>query len=147
MIDRTTGNVLPTDFIRPNYPGRGAITQRVFVDEMYRNYNAIQMEVRRRLANGLAWAVNYTGSITKQYTAMTGSGPAGERGPEHAQERQQAAQSEVHLQLDAAGASRFMGNNIIAKGVFDGWQFSGITTMLGGTWSNFTYNFAGRLRT
>jgi hypothetical protein len=69
MIDPTTGNVLPTNLIRPNYPGRGAITQRVFLDELHRNYNAIQMEVRRRLANGLAWASNYTGSVTKQYTA------------------------------------------------------------------------------
>ncbi len=57
MIDPTTGNVLPTNLIRPNYPGRGAITQRVFLDELYRNYNAIQLEVRRRLAHGLAWAV------------------------------------------------------------------------------------------
>ena len=50
MIDRTTGNVLPTNLIRPNYPGRGGITQRVFLDELYRNYNGIQVEVRRRLA-------------------------------------------------------------------------------------------------
>ena len=42
------------------------------------------------------------------------------------------------------GASRFLGNNVIAKGVFDGWQLSGISTMLSGTWSNFTYNFIGR---
>ena len=42
--------MLPTNLIRPNYPGRGAITQRVFLDELYRNYNAIQLEVRRRLA-------------------------------------------------------------------------------------------------
>ena len=69
MIDPTTGNVLPTNLIRPNYPGRGAITERVFLDELHRNYNAIQLEVRRRLARGLAWAVNYTGSVTKQYTA------------------------------------------------------------------------------
>ena len=75
MIDPTTGNVLPTNLIRPNYPGRGGITQRVFLDELYRNYNAIQMEVRRRLANGLAWAVNYTGSVTKQYQPTTGTGP------------------------------------------------------------------------
>ena len=52
MIDPTTGNVLPTNLIRPNYPGRGAITERVFLDELYRNYNAIQVEVRRRLAEG-----------------------------------------------------------------------------------------------
>ena len=61
MIDRTTGNVLPTDFIRPNYPGRAGVPQRVFLDEMYRDYNAIQFEIRRRLANGFAFAANYTG--------------------------------------------------------------------------------------
>ena len=36
-----------------------------------------------------------------------------------------------------------MGNNVIAKGVLDGWQLSGISTLLGGTWSNFGYNFSG----
>ena len=30
------------------------------------------------------------------------------------------------------GVSRFMGDNVIAKGVLDGWQLSGITTMLSG---------------
>ena len=70
MIDRTTGNVLPTNFIRPNYPGRAAVPQRVFLDELYRDYNAIQFEVRRRLASGFAFAANYTGSVTKQYTGL-----------------------------------------------------------------------------
>ena len=37
-----------------------------------------------------------------------------------------------------------MGNNVIAKGVFDGWQLSGLSTFLSGTRSNFTYNFSGR---
>ena len=41
------------------------------------------------------------------------------------------------------GLSRYMDNNVIAKGVFDGWQLSGITTLLGGTWANFTYTFTG----
>ena len=36
-----------------------------------------------------------------------------------------------------------MGNNVIAKGAFDGWQLSGISTFLSGTYSNFTYNFSG----
>ena len=106
MIDPTTGNVLPTNLIRPNYPGRGAITQRVFLDEMYRNYNAIQVEVRRRLANGLAWAANYTGSVTKQYTAYDWYRTPEENEARNTHKngnRHQAAQSEVHLQLDAAG--------------------------------------------
>ena len=36
-----------------------------------------------------------------------------------------------------------MGNNIIAKAVLDGWQLSGISTFLSGTYSNFGYNFTG----
>ena len=71
---------------------------------MYRNYNAIQFEVRRRLANGFAWAANYTGSVTKQYTGLRlVPDGRGQREPELAQERQPAAQREVHLQLDDPG--------------------------------------------
>jgi hypothetical protein len=144
MIDRTTGNVLPTNLIRPNYPGRGAITQRVFLDELYRNYNAIQLEVRRRLYGGLAWAVNYTGSVTKQYTGYDWY-----RTPEENRNRNSHKSGSRPHNLKFTynwmlpGASRFMGNNPVARGVFDGWQLSGISTFLGGTWSNFTYNFSG----
>ena len=98
MIDRTTGNVLPTVFIRPNFPGRGAITQRVFVNEMHRNYHAIQMEVRRRLASGLAWAVNYTGSVTEQYAAYDWFRTAEENTDRNTHKNgSRPAQSEVHL--------------------------------------------------
>ncbi|MGH9373843.1 MAG: carboxypeptidase regulatory-like domain-containing protein, partial [Vicinamibacterales bacterium] len=69
MIDPTTGNVLPTNLIRPSFPGRGSITKRMWRGDMYRNYHGIQVEIRRRLANGFAWAVNYTGSMLEQYTA------------------------------------------------------------------------------
>ena len=31
MIDPTTGNVLPTNLIRPNFPGRGGISKRDMV--------------------------------------------------------------------------------------------------------------------
>ena len=148
MIDRTTGNVLPTSLIRPNFPGRGAITQRVFRDDMFRKYNAVQIEVRRRLAHGLAWAVNYTGSVTKAYTAFDWF-----RTPEENRRRNTSKNAgnlgsrphnlKITYNWLLPGASRFMGNNVIAKGVFDGWQFSGISTFLSGSWSNFTYNFSG----
>jgi hypothetical protein len=143
-IDRTTGNVLPTNFIRPNYPGRGAITQRVFLNEMYRNYNAIQFEVRRRLANRFAWAANYTGSVTKQYTFYDWFRTAEDnenRNTHKNGSRPHNAKFTYNVMIP--GASRFLGNNIFAQGLLDGWQLSGITTMLGGTWSNFTYNFTG----
>ena len=41
------------------------------------------------------------------------------------------------------GLSQYMGDNVIAKAVFDGWQLSGISTFLSGTYSNFTYTFTG----
>jgi len=148
MIDRTTGNVLPTDLIRPNYPGRGAITQRVFLDDLYRNYNAIQLEVRRRLAHGFAWAVNYTGSVTKQYAAYDWYRTPEENEARNTHKNAGGLGSRPHnLKITynwmVPGASRFMGNNVIAKGVFDGWQLSGLSTFLSGTLSNFTYNFSG----
>jgi len=144
MIDRTTGNVLTTNLIRPNYPGRGAITQRVFLDEMYRNYNAIQFEVRRRLAHGLAWAANYTGSMTKQYTAYDWFRTEAEneaRNKHKNGSRPHNAKFTYNWMLPSV--SQYLGNNIIAKGALDGWQLSGISTLLGGTWGNFGYNFSG----
>ena len=87
----------PTSFV-PTTRDAARSRERVFLDELYRNYNAIQVEVRRRLAGGLAWAVNYTGSVTKQYTAYDWY-----RNPEENEARnttknwQPAAQSESHL--------------------------------------------------
>jgi hypothetical protein len=148
MIDPTTGNVLPTAFIRPNYPGRGGITQRVFLDEMYRDYHAIQFEIRRRLADGFAWAFNYTGSVTKQYSAYDWF-----RTPEDNEARNthnnignlgsRPHNAKITYNYLIPDGSRFFGRNIIAQGFLDGWQVSGITTMLSGTWSNFTYTFTG----
>jgi hypothetical protein len=144
IIDRTTGNVLPTNLIRPNYPGRGAVTQRVFLDEMYRNYNAIQMEVRRRLAHGLAWAANYTGSVTRQYTAYDWFRTAADNESRNTHKNgSRPHNAKFTYNWMIPGPSRFLEKNAIAKAALDGWQFSGITTMLGGAWSNFGYNFSG----
>jgi hypothetical protein len=144
MIDRTTGNVLPTNFIRPNYPGRAGISERVFLDEMYRNYNAIQFEVRRRLAGGFAWAANYTGSVTKQYTAydwFRTSEDNENRNSHKNGSRPHNAKFTYNWMIP--GGSGLFNHNPIAAGFLDGWQVSGITTMLGGTWANFSYVFTG----
>ena len=118
LVDRTTGNALTTNLIRPNYPGRGDITQRVFLDELYRNYNAIQLEVRRRLAGGLAWAVNYTGSVTKQYAAYDWfrSAAENEARNSHKNGNGTAPQPEGHLQLDAAGSEPVHGQQRHCQG-------------------------------
>jgi hypothetical protein len=148
MIDRTTGNVLPTNLIRPNYPGRGAITQRVFRDDMYRNYHGFQIEVRRRLAHGLAWAVNYTGSVMESYTSFDWFRSEEENRLRNTSRNAGSLGSRPHnlkvtYNWTVPGASRLLGDNIIAKGVLDGWQLSGISTFLSGSWTNFSYNFSG----
>ena len=147
MIDPTTGNVLPTSLIRPNYPGRGAITQRVFLDEMYRDYHAIQIEVRRRLSRGLAWAVNYTGSVVDQYTAYDWYRSPEENRARNTHKNGTPPTRPHNLKITynylLPSPSKFLGNNIIAKGALDGWQISGITTMLSGNYSNFTFVWSG----
>jgi hypothetical protein len=144
MVDRTTGLVLPDDFIRPNYPGRGVITQRVFRDDMYRDYNAIQFEVRRRLTNGLAWAANYTGSITKSYVAYDWFRTQADNERRNTSKNgSRPHNAKITYSYMLPNVSRFLGNNFLAKGALDGWQISGITTLLSGAWSNFSYVFTG----
>ena len=96
------------------------------------------MEVRRRLSDGLAWAVNYTGSVTKQYAAYDWFRTPEENESRNSHKNAGNLGSRPHnLKITynwmLPGASRFMGNNVIAKGVFDGWQLSGISTFLSGT--------------
>lgn len=144
MIDPTTGNVLPANLIRPNFPGRGGISKRMFRDDMYENYHAIQVEVRRRLADNFAWAVNYTASIKKQYTDFEWFRTPDENRARN-EHRNGSRPHNVKFTYNwmLPGVSRFLGNNIIAKGVLDGWQVSGITTMLSGTWRGFDFDWSG----
>ena len=92
--------------------------------------------------------MNYTGSVTKQYAAYDWF-----RTPEDNESRNSHKNAgnlgsrphnlKVTYNWMLPGASQFMGDNVIAKAVFDGWQLSGISTFLSGTYSNFTYNFSG----
>src|SRR5690606_22157336 len=101
-------------------------------------------ELRRRLANGLAWSVNYTGSITEQYTSFDWY-----RTPEENElrntHRSGSRPHNVKFSYNwlVPGGSRFLGNNPIAAGFLDGWQLSGITSMLSGTYGGFGYSFSG----
>src|SRR5262249_38333521 len=52
----------PIDYLRP-YRGYTGITARTW--DGYNNYHSIQLSVNRRLSNGLAWGVAYTGSVRK----------------------------------------------------------------------------------
>jgi hypothetical protein len=143
QIDPTTGNVLPDNFLRP-FIGRGAINVREWMPEHYQDYHSIQVGLTRRLSQGFAFSASYTGSLRKQFTAWDWYRTADANRRRH----ESAAGSRPHdLKFTynwlIPDGSSLLGGNLLAKGVLDGWQLSGITTMRGGTRQGFTYQFEG----
>jgi hypothetical protein len=143
QIDRTTGNVLPANFLRP-FIGRGDINVRAWIPDHYQRYDSIQAAVTRRLSEGLALTASYTGSLRKTYTQYDWY-----RTPEDNRNRYESAAGSRPHDLKFTynwlipGGGRLFGNRLIARGALDGWQLSGLTTMRGGTRTGFTYAFDG----
>jgi hypothetical protein len=143
QIDRTTGNVLPANFLRP-FPGRAGINVRAWIPDHFQRYDSIQIGVTRRLSQGFALNASYTGSLRTTYTAYDWYRTAGD----NQQRYESAAGSRPHdvkigynwLIPDGA---RLLGNHVLAQGVLNGWQLSGISTLRGGTRQGFTYAFEG----
>jgi hypothetical protein len=143
QIDPTTGNLLPLNFIRP-YIGRDTINVRTWIPEHFQAYHAIQVGVSKRLSRGIAFNVSYTGAMRTQYDAWTFYRSAEENRTRH----QSNAGNRPHdLKLaynvlipDGSGA---FGDHLIARGIFNGWQVSGITTLRSGTRGGFTFAFEG----
>jgi hypothetical protein len=140
-LDPTNNNQpLPNDLIRP-YRGFGSITRREFTG--YGDYHAIQVSANRRPSARLAFGVSYTGSIAKQlnaidpfvednvlrnYTFVTGNN--GSR-PHNVT---------INYSYRIPG---FKPDNVVSKALTDGWQISGITTILSGPHQGFTLSLTG----
>jgi hypothetical protein len=133
---------IPDDFRRP-YIGYGTINERRYFKDGL-TYHSIQVSVTRRLANGFGASVSYTGAVQ-----------SGLRGWDYFRTDAENRARYVHAggsrphnlvisyNYFVPGAGRFLGDNIIAKGVLDGWQLSGITTIRSGTRDDFSYSFTG----
>ncbi len=107
-------------------------------------YNSLQVSVTRRLSNGFAFTLAYTGARSyglrgwdyfrteaenrARFTTANGSRPHN---------------FVVSYNYLVPGAARFLGDNIIAKGVLDGWQVSGVSVFQSGVRDNFGYSFTG----
>jgi hypothetical protein len=133
---------IPDDFRRP-YPGYGNINERRYFKDGV-TYHSIQVGVTRRLSHGLAFSLAYTGSRSyglrgwdyfrteeanrARFTTANGSRPHN---------------FVISYNYLVPGAARFLNNNIIAKGVLDGWQISGVSVLQGGTREDFSYAFTG----
>jgi hypothetical protein len=125
------------------YYGFGTINERRYFDEGL-TYHSIQVGVTRRLSNGFAFSLAYTGT---RRSGLQGWDWFRSDADNRARFTHAAGSRPHNLVLGYTyaipGAARFLGNHAILRGVLDGWQLSGTTVIQGGTRSGFGYQFSG----
>ena len=142
LADPTQNNsqTLPTDYLRP-YRGFGGIDVRDW--KGYANYHSIQASVNRRLSNGFAFGVAYTGS---QRRNRGGFSPffdeARDERRNYSLNGSRPHVVSVNYNYIVPDLSRVW-DNMLVRGAFDGWQVSGVTAALSGAWTTFGFGFTG----
>ena len=136
-LDATNGNQpLPNDLIRP-YRGYSSITQREFTG--YGDYHSIQVSANRRTSGRLAFGVAYTGSIARNL------GTIDPFITDNVLRNYTLNGSRPHIV--AINYSYLIpsvpSNNDVIKAVTDGWQITGITSILSGAHQGFTLQLTG----
>jgi hypothetical protein len=146
-LDGTT--TLPANLYRP-YAGYLAGSQYTFGTSS--NYNALQIAVNRRAGRGLNLGLAYTWS---KALGIGGSPFAGLPGMGHPTDTRKAGYGPVNIDrtqvltfnyiYDIPSLARHVMflNNSPGKVVFDGWQFSGLTSMSVGSPVNVAYAITG----
>lgn len=143
QIDPTTGNILPDNFIRP-YIGRAGINVRSWIDGHYQAYHSIQVSVQRRMSNGFAFGASYTGSRQTTFTGWDWyRTPEENRNRSESRSGSRPHDASINYNWQIPGGGRLLGDNPVSRGLLDGWQVSGITTLRGGTRGGFTTEFTG----
>jgi hypothetical protein len=130
---------LPDDFLRP-YPGFGRIQQREFTG--YSDYHALQLSVnRRRSSDGLSVGAAYTYQISNKSLGTIDPYVEDNRTRNYTSNGRRPHVLVFNYSYDVPNLSPKW-NHILAKVLFDNWQFSGVTTITSGTYGGFTYNYA-----
>jgi hypothetical protein len=127
-INPDTGRVKLDNELR-KYQGYGPINYTQFDDSS--NYHSMQTTVNRRFGDKLTMGGTWTWSKVMDYAgASVDFLPDrlfyGKANTDHTHTVM------VNYTYKVPGLSSRLGNNIIAKGVFDGWQLSGIVSMASG---------------
>ena len=128
---RTPTSPKPAEFLRP-YSGYQAITIRSHFGRG--SYNSLQVQLNRRYIRGLQFAVAYT--LAKTVTDGTTFNPL-RPGPEWNESPDSSTQFQnliMSYTWDVPGGSRLW-NNLVTRGLLDGWQLSGDTALVSGDWS------------
>jgi Carboxypeptidase regulatory-like domain len=127
------------NFLRP-YQGFDRIQQREFTG--YSDYHSLQFAVnRRRSTDGLSVGASYTYQISNKSLATVDPFVADNRGRNYTSNGRRPHVLVFNYSYDVPNLSQKW-NNLLAKVIFDNWQFSGVTTITSGTYGGFTYNFA-----
>jgi Carboxypeptidase regulatory-like domain/TonB dependent receptor len=137
-------------------PGAGAVD--LMLNDAYYNYNSVQIEVRRRFANGLYFQTNYT--FSKNLTNAVGTSQALFEpyldNNNKDLDKQLADFDTRHVfsfngiyQLPFGKGKMFLNNGGAIDKIFGGWEFSGLASWTSGAPITFvdtrgTLNRAGR---
>jgi hypothetical protein len=139
--DPTNNNQpLATNYLRP-YRGYGGIAVRNWKGR--NDYHSIQLSLNRRMSRGLSFGVAYTGSKRKTigtFDPFLTEEANERRNYNHAGSRPHNLVLNYTYEIPRLSARW---NNVLVRGVFDGWQVSGITVAQSGTRDDFTYGFTG----
>jgi hypothetical protein len=142
-IDPTlSGNKpLPANFLRP-YPGYGSIEYMEFASNS--NYNALQVNLKRRLSSRLTFNASYSWSRAMDVadTPSTAVNPvlnynSRDYGPAGFDRRQVLTINYVYL---LPSVSKYWGGKV-AQAAFDGWEVSGIASFFTGPPTAINYTF------
>jgi hypothetical protein len=127
---------LPDNLLKP-YPGYAAINYREPVGSS--NYNSLQMSVNRRFSRGLTLSASYTWSKALGTSSGDNAGDFDLVNPFNTRlydyrllsfDRTHAFVATYVYELPKLG-TRF-GNNSLTRGLLDGWQVSGVTSLISG---------------
>lgn len=129
---------LPADFLRP-YRGYGSITQREFTG--YSDYHSLQFSVnRRRSSDGLSVGAAYTYQLSNKGLSTIDPFVSDNRARNYTSNGRRPHTLVVNYSYEVPNLSRKW-DNIVTKAVFDNWQFSGITSILSGTYQGLSYSY------
>src|SRR5262249_21760600 len=130
----------PIDYLRP-YRGYTGITARTW--DGYNNYHSIQLSVNRRLSNGLAWGVAYTGSVRKSLGTFDSNLSAAEnKARNYTMNGSRPHNLVVNYNYSVPNLSPHW-NHLVAKVLVDNWQLSGVSVFQSGTHQGFSVTFTG----
>ncbi len=133
---------LPNDLLRP-YRGYGDITQRTF--DGYGDYHSIQATInRRRSSDGLSFGAAYTRELVNK--TLSGIDPFVDdnRARNYRWVTGDNGSRKHNLVLNYSYEVPNLGkrwDNLASRLAFEGWQVSGITSLLSGTRQGFSYGY------